>query len=374
VTPGSLSAFVASWKSAALCIAIGVVLLLGLPSVIDDFTLIQVTVYIVMSMLAVSLGFIWGFGGILCFGQAAFFGLGAYTYALAVGNLGDSTVPFLLSIVVPGLFAALLGYVIFYGRLSDVYMGVITLTVTLILFNLFNSTAGPEWRIGKAALGGFNGIPAIAPLNWPGDTDEAITPRGMFNLSLGLLIVVYGGLRWLIASRVGHVIIAIKENEHRAQLLGYDPRAYKLFAFTLGGAIAGLAGCLFANWGSFTSPTVFGLAQSAQIIIWVIVGGLGTLIGPVVGCVLIQWITTQIGTQQAFNSNLVLGAFLVLFVLLVPKGLVPALGEVMRKLWTRKPRDSQPGADATPRKRSMHRPHEGQTAASATPRVEERKA
>lgn len=327
-----MARFAASWKSAALCIAIGVFLLIFLPSVIDDFTLIQVTIYLVMSMLAVSLGFIWGFGGILCFGQAAFFGLGAYTYAISVVNIGDSSVPFLLSIVVPALFAALLGYVIFYGRLSDVYMGVITLTVTLILFNLVNSTAGPEWKIGNAPLGGFNGIPAIPPLNWPGNVDETITPRGMFNLSLGLLIVVYAGLRALISSRIGHVIVAIKENEQRAQLLGYDPRAYKLFVFTLGGAIAGLAGCLFANWGSFTSPTIFGLAQSAQIIIWVIVGGLGTLVGPVVGCVLIQWLTTQIGTQQTFNSNLVLGAILVLFVLLVPKGLVPSIGMLLERV------------------------------------------
>ena len=343
----SLSKFANSWQSAALCIAIGLALLVGLPSVIDDYTLIEVTIYLVMSILAVSLGFIWGFGGILCFGQAAFFGLGSYTYAIAVVNMGDSTVPFLLAIAVPALFAALLGYVIFYGRLSDVYMGVITLTVTLILFNLINSTAGPEWKIGNAPLGGFNGIPAIPPLNWPGNTDEAITPRGMFNLTFGLLIAVYAGLRVLIASHIGHVIVAIKENEQRAQLLGYDARAYKLFAFTLGGAIAGLAGCLFANWGSFTSPTIFGLAQSAQIIIWVIVGGLGTLVGPVVGCVLIQWITTQIGTQQAFNSNLVLGAILVLFVLLVPKGLVPSIGELLRRAWTRAPRDpSQPAVTA----------------------------
>ncbi|MBC7395281.1 MAG: branched-chain amino acid ABC transporter permease [Variovorax sp.] len=344
---GSIARFAASWKSAALCIAVGVLLLVFLPSVIDDFTLIQVTIYLVMSMLAVSLGFIWGFGGILCFGQAAFFGLGAYTYAISVVNIGDSSVPFLLSIVVPALFAALLGYVIFYGRLSDVYMGVITLTVTLILFNLVNSTAGPEWKIGNAPLGGFNGIPAIPPLNWPGNVDDTITPRGMFNLSLGLLILVYAGLRALISSRIGHVIVAIKENEQRAQLLGYDPRAYKLFVFTLGGAIAGLAGCLFANWGSFTSPTIFGLAQSAQIIIWVIVGGLGTLVGPVVGCVLIQWLTTQIGTQQTFNSNLVLGAILVLFVLLVPKGLVPGIGLLLERVGLRRPRPAR-RSDAKP--------------------------
>jgi ABC-type branched-subunit amino acid transport system permease subunit len=292
--------------------------------VIDDYTLLQVTIYAVMSILGVSLGFIWGYGGILCFGQAAFFGLGAYTYAIAVINIGDSTVPFFLSIAVPALFAAALGYVIFYGRLSDVYMGVITLTVTLILFNLVNSTAGPEWKIGTAPLGGFNGIPAIPTLNYPGQSDEVLSPKDLFYVTFVCLLLVYLGLRVLISSKIGRVIIAAKENEQRVLLLGYDARAYKLFCFTLGGAIAGLAGCLFANWGAFTSPTIFGLAQSAQIIIWVIVGGLGTLIGPIVGCVAIQWLTTQIGTQQTFNSNLVLGAILVGFVLLVPRGIVPS--------------------------------------------------
>ena len=329
--------FAQSWVSAAACLLIGIALLFGLPGVLDDFMLLQVTIYVVMSILGVSLGFIWGFGGILCFGQAAFFGLGAYVYAIAVINMGDSSVPFLLAIVLPALFAALLGYVIFYGRLSDVYMGVITLTVTLILFNLINSTAGPEWKIGSAPLGGFNGIPAIPPLNAPGNVDEVITPRGMFNLSMAALLVVYLGLRVLISSKIGRVIIASRENEQRVLLLGYDARAYKLFAFTLGGAVAGLAGCLFANWGAFTSPTIFGLAQSAQIIIWVIVGGLGTLIGPVVGCVAIQWLTTQIGTQQSFNANLVLGAILMVFVLMVPKGIVPSLGLVIDWLLQRRP-------------------------------------
>jgi branched-chain amino acid transport system permease protein len=320
--------FASSWKSAALCVGIGVALLLLLPELLDEFSLLQVTIYAVMSILAVSLGFIWGFGGILCFGQAAFFGLGAYTYAIAVLNMGDSTLPFLIAIAVPALFAALLGYVIFYGRLSDVYMGVITLTVTLIFYNVVNSTAGPEWRIGKAPLGGFNGIPAIPTLNWPGAINDVLSPKDLFYLTGICLLLVYIGLRALIASKLGRVIIAARENEQRVLLLGYDARAYKLIAFSLGGAIAGLSGCLFANWGAFTSPTVFGLAQSAQIIIWVIVGGMGTLVGPVVGCVLIQWLTAQIGTQQVFNANLVLGAILLIFVVLVPKGIIPSLGSL----------------------------------------------
>ena len=345
-----MNRFAKSWQSAALTLAIGCVLLLFLPTVMDDYTVIQVTIYLVMSILGVSLGFIWGFGGILCFGQAAFFGLGAYTYAIAVINIGDSTLPFLLAIVVPALFAALLGYVIFYGRLSDVYMGVITLTVTLILFNLINSTAGPEWKIGNAPLGGFNGIPGIPTLNIPGQPDEVLSPKALFYLTGVCLLVVYLGLRVLISAKIGRVIIAAKENEQRVLLLGYDARAYKLFCFTLGGAIAGLAGCLFTNWGAFTSPTIFGLAMSAQIIIWVIVGGLGTLVGPVVGCMLIQWLSTTIGTQQTFNSNLVLGAILVLFVLLVPRGLVPSLGDVIDMLVRRLRRrpaaapQNQPGA------------------------------
>jgi len=327
--------FAKSWASAAISLAVGVALLFGLPGVMDDYTLIEVTIYAVMSILGVSLAFIWGFGGILCFGQAAFFGLGSYTYAIAMMNMGDSTVPFLLAIVVPALFAALLGYVIFYGRLSDVYMGVITLTVTLILFNLINSTAGPEWRIGSAPLGGFNGIPAIPTLNWPGQQDEVLTPKDLFYVTFSCLLLVYLGLRVLISSKIGRVIVAAKENEQRVLLLGYDARAYKLFSFTLGGAIAGLAGCLFANWGAFTSPTIFGLGQSAQIIIWVIVGGLGTLVGPIVGCIAIQWLTSQIGTQQIFNSNLVLGGILVVFVLLVPRGIVPTLGDLIDMAWRR---------------------------------------
>ena len=327
-----MNRFAQSWVSAALVLAIGIGLMIGLPSVMDEYDLLQGTIYAVMAILAVSLGFIWGFGGILCFGQAAFFGLGAYTYAIAVTNLGDSTIPFLLAIAVPALFAAILGYVIFYGRLSDVYMGVITLTVTLILFNLINSTAGPEWKIGIAPLGGFNGIPGIPTLNYPGSVDEVLTSLDLFYFTMGCLLLTYLGLRMIISSKVGRVIIAAKENEQRVLLLGYDARLYKLFCFTLGGAIAGMAGCLFANWGAFTSPTIFGLAQSAQIIIWVIVGGLGTLVGPVVGCVAIQWITAEIGTQQTFNSNLVLGTILVVFVLLVPRGLVPSLGMVLEWL------------------------------------------
>ncbi len=320
----------------ALVAVVGLAVLVLVPRLFDLDVVLNVTVYMIMAVLALSLALVWGFGGILCFGQSAFFGLGAYTYAIAMINIGESTAPLILAILVPAAFAALLGYFIFYGRISDVYLGVITLTVTLILFNSINSTAGPEFHIGSAKLGGFNGIPGIPSLNIPFFKDWQINLEGMFTLSTASLILTYFGLRALLASRFGRIIIGIRENEQRAQLLGYDPRAYKLATFTIGAALAGYAGCLFANWGNFVSPTIFGLAQSAQIIIWVIVGGRGTLIGPILGCVGIQWLTAALGANAPSgtagwgallgNVPLILGAILVAFVLLVPKGLVPTIG------------------------------------------------
>jgi ABC-type branched-subunit amino acid transport system permease subunit len=324
----------------------GLVFMLLTPHLAELDTVVNLTVYMITAILALSLALIWGYGGILSFGQSAFFGLGAYTYAIAMFNIGESTIPFLLAIILPTGFAALVGYFMFYGRISDLYIGVITLTVTLIMFNSVNSTAGPEFHIGAARLGGFNGIPGIPPLNLPFDSTTVIDLQGMFRLSAAVLLSTYFGLRLLLASRFGRIIVGIRENERRAELLGYDPRAYKLATFTIGGALAGLAGCLFANWGNFVSPTIFGIAQSAQIVIWVLVGGRGTLIGPIVGCVGIQWLSATLGSSEPSssadvwakvfgNAPLTLGAVLIAFVLLVPTGLIPTLADIVASVLRR---------------------------------------
>jgi ABC-type branched-subunit amino acid transport system permease subunit len=302
-----------------------VVIAVGVPQLVDQFELLQLTVFAAMCILSLSLGFVWGYGGILCFGQSAFFGLGAYTYAVTAINLGESTVATILAVVAPAVFAALLGYFMFYGRLSDVYLGVITLSVTLIFFNLMNSTAGDAYRIGKARLNGFNGMPALPTLNVPGDPGRLLDPTETFYLVMACLVSVYVGLHALLASHFGRVAVAIRENETRCELLGYDVRRHKLLVFTIGGGIAGLAGCLFANWGAFVSPTVFSLTMTSQIIIWVIVGGLGTLLGPIVGCLIMQYLATSLGTQQLANTSLIFGVIFLAFVLLVPRGIVPSL-------------------------------------------------
>jgi branched-chain amino acid transport system permease protein len=306
---------------------VGVALLIGLPIAVDLYTLLQITLYVIFAILALSLAFIWGYGGILCFGHSVFFGLGAYAYAVSVINMGESTLPFLIAMVLPAVFAAGLGYFMFYARISDVYVGVITLTVTLIFYNVVNSTAGPQYHIGEALLGGFNGMPNVPSLNVPFQPDNTLEPAGMFTLCMAILLIVYFGLHALLRTRFGRVLVAVRENEQRVEFLGYDSRLHKLIAFSIGGAVAGLAGCLFTAWGNFVSPTAFSVVQSAQIIIWLMVGGAGTLLGPVIGAMAISWLTLKIGTQQTVNANVVLGAILLVFVILVPKGVAPMITE-----------------------------------------------
>ncbi len=321
------------WRGAAAVVAAGLVLMFGLPQVFDLFGIVQVTVFAAMAMYALSQGFLWGFGGIMSFGQAAFLGLGGYAYAVAALNFGDSTLPVVIAVVVPMLFAALLGYFMFYGRISDAYVGVITLTVSVILFELVNSTSGSEYRIGSAELGGFNGIPAVPPLNMPFDPGTPLDPVQTWYAAMGSLIAAYVLLRLILASRFGRVVVAIRENETRAMLLGYDPRRYKLFTFMIAAGVGGLAGCLFTVWGAFISPTVFSLTMSAQVIIYVLVGGLGTLIGPMLGAVVIQYLIILAGSQSRVDSNLGLGVVLVAFVVLVPQGVVPVIRDKLLLRW-----------------------------------------
>ena len=314
-----------SWETLGT-VAVGIamlVLLFAGPQIFDLFTLFKVTLFVAMAILALSMGFIWGYGGILCFGQSAFYGLGAYTYAIAVGNIGESTGPFFLAIVVPAAFAALLGYFMFYGRLSDVYLAVVTLAVTLILYNFMRSTAGEEYVIGAQRLMGFNGISSIQPINWPGDGNALLFPDEIFHLAMGCLILCYFGLKLLNRSHFGRVAVAIRENELRAELLGYDVRLHKLQTFTIGGGMAGLAGCLGVNFNSFVNPDVFALNFAAEIIMWTLIGGLGTLVGPMIGCIGLLMLKFEIGQQQITNTYLIFGGIIMVFVLAVPAGLLP---------------------------------------------------
>ena len=165
-----------------------------------------------------------------------------------------------------------------------------------------------------------------------GELDFTLFIDHVYYLAAALLILVYIGLRLLLTTSFGRVMIGIRENEQRIELLGYDARRYKLLAFILSGALAGLSGTMFAIWGNFVAPEMFGLDRAAEVIIWVIVGGKATLIGPIVGVGIIQYLTSWLGMQGVGQVTLVLGVILIVFVLAFKDGLVPTLGNLLLRL------------------------------------------
>ena len=301
---------------------IALAVLVLLPLGFDTYTM---SLLLVWALFAMSLGLMWGYAGLLSFGHAAYFGLGAYTYAIAAVNIGESSVPLLLAILVPALFAAVVGAMMFYGRISDVYMGVITLVVTLILFNFMSATAGDAYKLGDARLGGFNGIPGFPTLNVPGYPDMPLAGVPTYYICVVALLGCFLLSRWILARSFGRLLVGIRENEARCELMGYNVPALKTAVFTLSAAMAGLAGCLFANWAEIVTPSVFSLRQTAEVLIWVLVGGLGTLLGPILGAMALGAVKLYLGEQTVIDNSLVLGLLLIIVVLGLRRGVVPTL-------------------------------------------------
>ena len=262
------------------------------------------------------------------FGQTAFFGLAGYGYGILTLNFGAAYGFTLDRAVARGsciaaLFAAVLGYFMFFGRISGVFLGIVTLSVTLVLERFMAQTAGPEWHIGVARLNGFNGMSGMPPLTipWPGgDIVLFAGHRALLRRARRCWWSVYLGLRILVNSAFGNVLVAIRENPERAEMLGYDVRKYQLITFVIGAALAGLSGVLYTAWGQYITPSSMGITAAALPIVWVAVGGrsdlTATLIGTLVVLAAFQALTIY-GSQYAL---VFMGVLLVLTVLIAPKG------------------------------------------------------
>lgn len=313
-------------------LSIGLVLMFIMPLGVDSYTL---TVLIIYGILSFSLGLIWGYAGILCFGQAAFFGLGAYCYAIVSTSTDSAWLAFIVSVMVPAIIAGLLGAILFYGRLVDVYLAVVTLVFTLILFKFLNASAGSAYVIAGVHLGGFNGIPGFPTLTLPWDPDVYLYDDLLYYFCFSCLLLVLLIGRWLLKTHAGRVVVAIRENEQRVELMGYDVQLYKTGTFCLSGGIAGLAGVLYANWSEIVTPGLFSLGQSAEVIIWTIVGGVGTLLGPVIGAMVLAFLKFLLGQQSVVDNSMVMGALLIIAVLWLPHGVWPALVSLSKRLLKR---------------------------------------
>ncbi|MBT2234323.1 ATP-binding cassette domain-containing protein [Nonomuraea sp. NEAU-A123] len=293
----------------------------------------QLTTWTVYGLLALSLVLVWGKAGIFSFAQGALFGIGAYAYGVAGANLlpvtGESFSALLVGAVCGGLAAALIGYFVFYGRLGELPVAVVTLAFSLLLLTVMSSLSDPSYRIGVAVLGGYNGLGAPV-LTAPGAPDGLTIPA-TFYLVVGVTALVAVGLRRLLGRPFGRIVLATARNEGRTELMGFDPRRVRLQAFTLGGVVAGLAGALYAASALYVDPSVFGLAQSALVVVWVLVGGRGSLLGGLAGVAMIEPLTSALGGSGGDLGPIILGAVLIVMVLLLPSGVVPALISLVRR-------------------------------------------
>lgn len=342
-----------------LFVAVLAVLILSLPQFVGLPVQNQLATIWIYAMLALSMGFLWGYVGILSFGQTAFFGLGGYTYAVIGLNVGDTTIAMLAAVALPMIFATVLGYFMIYGRISDIYLSVITLVVTLIFEKGIRATSGDQFVIGNARLNGQNGMPNMPKildrvaasdgdkafpntpsLHVPWDSSKELFITEMYYVTAVALLLIYVGLRWLLTMRLGRIFVSIRENERRSELLGYDSRRYKLLAFVMAAGIAGIAGGFYGGFfTALVAPEMLNLGQAAEVIIWVIVGGKSTLIGPIAGTVGIEYLTSWLGSSNWVPQvTLVLGPILMVFVLVFQRGMLPSIGLGVSRLFERRGR------------------------------------
>ena len=301
-----------------LSIAFGIALLLA-PLALDDWRLSQLAQLLTYGLFALSLSFIWGQAGILCFGQAIFFGVGAYVMALVtLGRfpvLGDSQLMgLLLATVAAGGVAFVLGLFLFGGRgITGAHLAVVTLCAAVII-----EIAAGRW----AFIGGFNGLRGVPPLTTPWQRDDIyLSGLETYFLVFAVLALVYFFLLWLTQTSFGTLLAAIRSNEVRTRFLGFDVTKAKLFAFFLSGMVAGLAGALFAAQFGFVSPQLIGFALSTEVLIWVAVGGRGVLLAAVVGALLVRWGEDQLSDQLGQYWLLATGLLFIIIVVMAPRGL-----------------------------------------------------
>jgi urea transport system permease protein len=342
---------------------VAIVLLVGVPALnlllpphsalaIPDYVVPLLGKYLCYALLALSLDLIWGYAGILSLGQGAFFALGGYCMGMYLmrqigtrGVYGNPLIPdfmvFLnwkelpwywwgfdhfwfaaaMVLLVPGVLAFVFGWLAFRSRVTGVYLSIITQAMTYaLMLAFFRNDMG---------FGGNNGLTDYKDiLGW--DVHLPSTRLGLYMATVAALGLGYLVCRFITASKLGRVLLAIRDAESRIRFLGYSATNAKLFAFTVAALLAGVAGALYVPQVGIINPSEFSPANSIEVAIWVSVGGRGTLFGAIIGAVLVNlgksWLTGAAPETWLF----VLGALFVLVTLVFPQGLVGLVRRLRR--------------------------------------------
>ena len=295
--------------------------LAAFPLVGADYWTGQLTRYLIFGLFAMSLSLVWGRAGILCFGQAMFFGIGGYVMAACtMGMLGGVLTSSYLGLAVAVLaaagFAALLGYFLFLGRgLSGAYLAIVTLAIAYILEQALKSAY---------TLGADNGLSGVPPIDLGlfGGTLELWRETPRYYLVLAVVAAVYGALDRLLASPFGIVLTAMHGDPRRLAFFGYHVLSLRLIVFVIGAAIAGLAGALFVAVDEFASPTLIGFGLSTEVLIWVALGGKEMLLAAFLGAIAVRLMESTFADLLGDFWILALGLVFMASVVLLPRGLI----------------------------------------------------
>ncbi len=293
--------------------AIGVALLVAGPWVFDTYLLNILIKAFFFAIAAITVDILWGYTGYLTFGQSAFFGIGAYAAGLVFTHVGFSTFTVLLAVgatvLASAAVAALVGWLSFYRGASPFFATVISLVLPIVLTQLLLS--------GGSFTGSSSGLTGYQSFDWSLEAWYWVA---------GAMLAVAGAIGWvLVRSDAGRVLAAIRDNEVRCTYLGIDTSRVKIALLTAMGVMAGIAGFGYGAFSGVVAPELTGFALGTELIIWVALGGRGTLWGPLAGGVLINVATAYLSSSMPFAWQLILGGAFVVVIVLFPQGLIPLL-------------------------------------------------
>ncbi len=279
----------------------------------------QFTGFYITCLLSFSIVLIWGYTGIFSFGQAAFYGIGAYTYAI-ISLCSDKNLTILAAVIgvaIAGLVATVLGYFIFYGGVNEIFTGIITLCVSIVLETFIVQTSGPEWKILGVWIGGYNGLNNIPKLQ--------IGNFQFMNIWMYILVIVivfgiYFTFRQLTHSNTGYAMFGVRESKSRSELFGYKTAKIQTLVFGVSGALAGLGGVLFSAWSGYVVPSTLSVGNSTVAVVMVALAGRKNVTGALIMTVLYSFLTHEMAASGNVWSNVILGILLVVIVMFMPEG------------------------------------------------------
>lgn len=293
---------------------------MAVPFVADTYVTSSVRDALIFSLLAIALDFLWGKAGILSFGHAAFFGAGAYGVAVISTRIGlDPAIAawagLLIGIAIAALVSILVGYFLIFGKVRGPYFTIVTLALAAITDHIIVG-----W---SQVTGGNAGLLGVLPLYFPTANGVApLAPLAQYWFVLGVVVAVAGFIWWLCNGRYGALLAAIQDNEQRAQALGHDTSLHLLMVFVASALIAALGGGLYAATVGFVAPDIAGLILSTQVIVWVAIGGRGTLIGPIIATIIVIWLEQKVSSIDTKLWPLAIGGLFILSVFVFPDGML----------------------------------------------------